>query len=118
MRSRNIILLVLAISANLAASEMTSIQDFNVKPENPPAMNKSNLQKAIDWASASGSALWVEPSELPFPIDGGIILKRNVSLIGVHGPTPRGTTHPEMFKANATIDVPCWSPVRISQRSC
>ncbi len=26
--------------------------------------------------------------------DGGIILKKNVSLIGVHGPTHRGTSHP------------------------
>ncbi len=54
---------------------------------------KLNLQKAIDWASASGSSLFVEPSEEPYPVDGGIILKRNVSLVGVHGPTPRGTTH-------------------------
>jgi hypothetical protein len=95
MKSRNIILLALVISTNLAASEVTSIRKFDVKPENPPAINKANLQEAIDWASASGSALWVEPSELPYPIDGGIILKKNVSLIGVHGPTPRGTTHPE-----------------------
>jgi len=95
MKSGKIIILALIISSNLAASEITSIQKFNVKPENSPAINKTNLQEAIDWASASGSALWVEPSELPYPIDGGIILKRNVSLIGVHGPTPRGTTHPD-----------------------
>jgi hypothetical protein len=77
----------------LRASESKSIQKFNVKPGNTAAVNKINLQKAIDWASASGSALWVEPSEVPYAIDGGIILKKNVSLIGVHGPTPRGTTH-------------------------
>jgi len=75
------------------ASETTSIQKFGVKPGNSPSENKKNLQKAIDWASESGAALWVEPSDEPYAIDGGIILKKNVSLIGVHGPTPRGTTH-------------------------
>lgn len=77
----------------LKASESISIQKFDVKPGNSAALNKANLQKAIDWASASGSALWVEPSEQPYAIDGGIILKKNVSLVGVHGPTPRGTIH-------------------------
>ena len=75
------------------ASEMKSIQEFDVKPGNSPALNKINLQKAIDWASVSGVALWVEPSEEPYHIHGGIILRKNVSLIGVHGPTPRGTMH-------------------------
>ena len=75
------------------ASENTSIQNFDVKPENSAAVNKVNLQKAIDWASASGSALFIEPSAEPYYIDGGIILKKNVSLIGVHGPTHRGTVH-------------------------
>jgi hypothetical protein len=70
-----------------------SIRSFNVLPENDAATNKQNLQKAIDWASASGAALWVEPSEEPYTIGSGIILKRNVSLIGVHGPVPRGTRH-------------------------
>lgn len=80
---------------HLSASGVTSIREFDVKPENSPAENRINLQKAIDWASASGAALFVEPSEEPYPVDGGIILRRNVSLIGVHGPTPRGTTHPD-----------------------
>jgi len=38
--------------------------------------------------------LWLEPSEEPYHINGGIILRNNVSLIGVHGPTSRGTKHP------------------------
>ncbi|MDB4584232.1 hypothetical protein N9164_13860, partial [Draconibacterium sp.] len=87
-----VLLLVLCINMALA-SEKTSIRNFDVKPENSPAINKINLQKAIDWASARGAALFVEPSEEPYPIDGGIILKKNVTLIGVHGPTPRGTVH-------------------------
>ncbi len=90
-----LIALVLMLSFILAkASEIPSIQKFGVKPGNSAAENKENLQKAIDWASASGSALLVEPSEEPYAVDGGIILKKNVSLIGVHGPTPRGTAHP------------------------
>lgn len=89
-----LIVLILIISTNLLrASGIISIREFDVKPENSAADNKLNLQKAIDWASASGSSLFVEPSEEPYPVDGGIILKRNVSLVGVHGPTPRGTTH-------------------------
>ena len=78
-----------------SSSNMISIQEFGVKPDNSPAINKVNLQKAIDWASESGAALFVEPSDEPYPIDGGIILRNNVSLVGVHGPTPRGTIHPD-----------------------
>ena len=96
MRLKFKLILLLLLGLNLAkASELMSIREFDVIPGNPPELNRINLQKAIDWASGSGSALFVEPSEIPYPIDGGIILKRNVSLIGVHGPTPRGTSHPE-----------------------
>lgn len=70
---------------------MKSIRDFGVLPENTPQINALNLQKAIDWASDSGAALWVEPTEKGYPVASGIILKQNVSLIGVHGPTGRGT---------------------------
>ena len=73
----------------------TSIQEFEVLPENDALTNKKNLQKAIDWAVTSGSALFIEPVEKPYPIAGGIILRKNVSLIGVHGPVPRGTKHPD-----------------------
>jgi hypothetical protein len=82
-------------SSQLLAGGQKSIRDFDVLPENSPAENKVNLQKAIDWASSSGAALFVEPSETPYAVDGGIILKKNVSLVGVHGPTHRGTVHPE-----------------------
>jgi hypothetical protein len=82
------------IVTSITAAESVSIQHFGVKPGNIPSVNKINLQKAIDWASAKGAALFVEPSEEPYPVDGGIILKKNVSLVGVNGPTPRGTAHP------------------------
>jgi hypothetical protein len=95
MKKYLLLLLVILLHVQLSfAQNMKSIQDFDVKPENSASSNKINLQKAIDWASAIGAALWVEPSEEPYHINGGIILKKNVSLVGVHGPTPRGTSHP------------------------
>jgi hypothetical protein len=57
--------------------------------------NAKNLQKAIDWAAPRGAALFVEPSDEAYRVAGGIILKQNVSLIGVHGPVGRGTRHPQ-----------------------
>lgn len=96
MRTNLIFLLILMSSiSRIKASELTSIQQFDVKPSNSASLNKINLQKAIEWASARGAALYVEPSDEPYYVDGGIILKKNVSLIGVHGPTPRGTTNPQ-----------------------
>jgi len=74
---------------------LKSIREFGVLPTNTAAVNRDNLQKAIDWAHPQGAALYVEPTADPYPIDGGIILKANVSLIGVHGPVGRGTRHPE-----------------------
>ena len=68
-----------------------SVQAFDVLPTNTAAENKVRLQNAIDWASDRGAALWVEPVEGGYPVQSGIILKKNVSLIGVHGPTGRGT---------------------------
>lgn len=88
------ILLFICLCGNCNTLTAKSIRDFGVKPGNSAPVNKINLQKAIDWASKQGAALFVEPSDEPYPIDGGIILKKNVSLIGVHGPTPRGTVHP------------------------
>lgn len=72
-----------------------SIQKFGVLPGNTADVNRTNLQKAIDWASQRGAALFIEPVEDPYEVASGIILKKNVSLIGVHGPVPRGTRHPE-----------------------
>lgn len=73
---------------------MKSIQDFGVLPQNDAATNARNLQKAIDWASPRGAALFITPAAKPYLISSGIILKQNVSLVGVHGPTPRGTVNP------------------------
>lgn len=74
---------------------LPSIRSFGVAATNAPAENKANLQKAIDWASARGAALFVDPTDEPYPVASGLILRRNVSLIGVHGPVGRGTRHPD-----------------------
>ncbi len=80
---------------SVKAETMKSIQEFGVLPQNTPQTNAENLQKAIDWAAQSGAALWVEPTAEGYPVASGIVLKESVSLIGVHGPTGRGTKHPE-----------------------
>lgn len=72
-----------------------SIRDFGVAPTNTAAANKAALQRAIDWASPRGAALFVDPSDEPYPIDGGLVLRMNVSILGVHGPVGRGTRHPD-----------------------
>ena len=91
-----VLLLQIICSSPVFAWDGTkSIREFDVLPENDPATNARNLQKAIDWATTYGAALFVEPTEDAYPIDGGLVLKQNVSLIGVHGPTPRGTKHPD-----------------------
>ena len=92
---------VIPADADIASAEeraallnLKSVRDFKVLPENSPEQNRENLQRAIDWASPRGAALFVPPSDEPYPVAGGIVLKKNVSLIGVNGPTPRGTSHP------------------------
>jgi hypothetical protein len=53
------------------------------------------LQAAIDWAAEQGAAVWVEPTDEPYPMAGGLVLRMNASLVGVHGPVGRGTRHPD-----------------------
>ncbi len=77
------------------AQPMKSIMEYGVSPSNSPEENRVNLQRAIDEASRSGAALYVEPVAGGYPVAAGIILKQNVSLIGAHGPVGRGTKDPE-----------------------
>ena len=86
-----------------------SIQEFGVLPENTPAANREAMQKAIDYASAQGLGLFVTPVENGYPMDGGLDLKRNVTLLGTHGPTGRGTV-------NSTHDGPIGSLFVITDR--
>lgn len=71
-----------------------NLSEFGLSPTNSAAANKAALQKAIDWASERGAALYLEPSDEPYPVDAGIVLKINASIIGAHGPVGRGTKHP------------------------
>ncbi|TSA38242.1 MAG: hypothetical protein D4R64_03655 [Porphyromonadaceae bacterium] len=83
--------------AVLFLTEVTSgesIQKFGVNPSNSPEVNKLNLQKAIDSMTFSGGSLFVDPSDAPYHIAGGIVLRKNVSLVGANAATPRGTCHP------------------------
>ncbi len=77
------------------AGESRSIRDFGVSSTNSASINTTALQRAIDWASPRGAALFVDPTDEPYPMAGGVVLKMNVSLVGVHGPVGRGTRHPE-----------------------
>lgn len=85
----------IATAAAAGAAGPRSILDFGVSPTNSPTANNAALQAAIDWASRCGAALFVDPTEEPYPMAGGLVLRRNASLIGVHGPVGRGTRHPE-----------------------
>jgi hypothetical protein len=82
-------------AANLPFAGYKSIRDFGMAATNTSAANKAALQDAIDWASSRGAAIFVDPSDEPYPVDGGLVLRRNVSLVGVHGPVGRGTRHPD-----------------------
>ena len=84
-----------AAEGGSARAMMKSIREFGVLPTNTATANKAALQQAIDWAAARGAALFVEPSDEPYPVDGGLVLKMNTSLVGVHGPVGRGTRHPQ-----------------------
>jgi hypothetical protein len=95
IRATVIVIFVLLCQCVLAeGSLMKSIREFNVLPTNAPDVNKANLQKAIDWAAARGAALYVEPSDEPYRVASGVVLKMNASLIGAQGPVGRGTKHP------------------------
>ncbi|MGZ8938689.1 MAG: hypothetical protein ACXW32_05700, partial [Limisphaerales bacterium] len=57
------------------AQPYKSVTDFGIAPTNSAAANKIALQKAIDWASPRGAALYLDPSDEPYPFDGGLVLK-------------------------------------------
>ncbi|MGE3309865.1 MAG: hypothetical protein AB7O66_07840 [Limisphaerales bacterium] len=75
---------------------MRNVAEFGLHSTNAPGTNREALQRAIDWAAVRGAGLWVEPSEEPYRVESGLVLRQNVSLIGVHGPVGRGTRHPTL----------------------
>ncbi|MBR6032543.1 MAG: hypothetical protein IKP36_11405 [Bacteroidaceae bacterium] len=84
---------LVAVTAN--AQGWLSVQAVGVLPGNSAEVNRQNLQQAIDKMSPKGGVLYVEPAEGGYPMQGGIVLKRNVTLLGAHGPTGRGTALPD-----------------------
>ena len=97
--------LLLMQTTNITAGGPISIQKFGVLPENTPQANHEALQRAIDTAEKSGTALYVEPAEGGYRISSGIVLKRNVSLIGAHGPVGRGTLNPDKAEPTGSLFV-------------
>ena len=93
------------LQAQNTPSAMPSIQQFNVRPDNSPEVNRDNLQRAIDWAAERGAALYFEPVEGGYPVAAGVVLKQNVSLVGAHGPTGRGTKDPKADKPIGSLFV-------------
>ena len=93
---RTIILLALVAAAGLAQAQgWASVQSVGVLPDNTPRENRQHLQEAIDKMSPLGGVLYVEPAEGGYPMEGGLVLRRNVTLLGAHGPTGRGTALPD-----------------------
>lgn len=80
-----------------------SLREFGVASTNSAEMNRDYLQAAIDWAAVRGAAIWVEPTEDPYPMAGGLVLRMNASLVGVHGPVGRGTRHPEKVQPVGSV---------------
>lgn len=89
------LILFLMAMVSVTAAPYRSLREAGLSPTNTAAVNKEILQKAIDAAARSGEALFLDPSEDPYPVGAGITLKMNVSIIGAHGPVGRGTRHPE-----------------------
>ena len=52
-----------------ATDNRKSIREFGLLPGDSAATNAQNLQKAIDWATAYGAALYVDHSDEPYHID-------------------------------------------------
>jgi len=80
------------VQGDNAAGRMVSIQEYGVLASNSADKNKTALQKAIDEASKTGTALYVTPVNGGYKCATGVVLKKNVVLIGAQGPTGRGTT--------------------------
>ena len=106
MKSRfAIIAAMLLVTTIVKAQGWTSVQAVGVLPTNTAAQNRQALQQAIDAMSERGGALYVEPVEGGYPMEGGLVLRRNVSLLGVHGPTGRGTATSDRSRPTGSLFV-------------
>lgn len=87
------------------AGHLVSIQEFGVLPTNTAEQNTEALQAAIDEAGKSGLALYVTPTENGYPMNGGLQLRRNVTLVGAQGPTGRGTANADRTGPTGSVFV-------------
>ncbi|MBO7119701.1 MAG: hypothetical protein J6W03_05220 [Bacteroidaceae bacterium] len=90
-----ILLTFIAIAGQAKTQGWVSVQSVGVLPGNSAEVNRQHLQAAIDKMSPLGGVLYVEPVEGGYPMAGGLVLKRNVTLLGAQGPTGRGTALPD-----------------------
>lgn len=106
----NVTRLILFAVVSLFAVEMkaqgwTSVREVGVHSTNTPQQNRQALQGAIDEMSERGGVIYVEPTEGGYPMEGGLVLRRNVSLVGAHGPTGRGTATSDRSKPTGSLFV-------------
>jgi len=94
----------LTISA-VDAQGWVSIKQVGVTPDHSPRENREALQRAIDAMSECGGVLYVEPTEGGYPMEGGLLLRRNVTLLGAHGPTGRGTATADRSRPTGSLFV-------------
>ena len=83
------------VSITGQAQGWLSVQAVGVLPTNSAEVNRQHLQAAIDKMSPLGGVLYVEPVQGGYPMEGGLVLKRNLTLLGGQGPTGRGTALPD-----------------------
>ena len=95
-----------ALGATLAASNVNAaspdVSDaiktssvFGLRSDQSAPANRKALQNAIDWASSCGGMVFIEPTDEPYAVESGVVLRQNASLIGVNAAVPRGTSHPQ-----------------------
>jgi len=98
LATRFLTILGLWMAVGLGAAKaqgFVSVKSVGVLPTNTPQENREHLQAAIDQMSPIGGVLYLEPTEGGYPMEGGLVLRRNVTLLGAHGPTGRGTALPD-----------------------
>ena len=84
-----------ALAALAPGPTIVTLEEIGLSADASPIANREKLQATIDRLTSSGGAIIISPSAKPWPVASGLTLKKNVSLIGVHGPTPRGTRNTE-----------------------
>jgi hypothetical protein len=66
---------------------------FGLRSDRSASANRKSLQSAFDWATDIGGLILIEPTEKPYPVESGLVLRQNVSMIGAQSAVPRSTSH-------------------------